>query len=472
MKKILALLLVFVMVFALAACGGGNDDPTEPSTPSTPSTPSGPESLEGKTLQIWAVVGPDYETEDKIDAKVWLWMVRAAIVEWGHINKVNLQFVSNYDQNSLMAAINSGSKPDLMFTSGKFPEAANLGLMSTLTDEQADKIAEVIGDSWFLTHRGDKYGIQAPWCGASMVYYNETMMQNYGVTTPKEYIEAGEWTWENYFKICKECTKDLDNDGKMDTWGSTTYAVGGGFGSAWTVDPESGRLINAMESDLSKEWLDMLYNAVVEDPCITNTYKHANVAGSGIAMSISDCEPYNFYHTYQTLANGDVIRAVQRPTRLPDSEVVFPTTTWMFGVPKGSDEADAAVDLITYICKAGLKWMEDHSEGVFQTDYEGITGACDYSAAWLEKYNAFIEERHERYEEVKDIWDVEFNERMMELYKNNTKLFGGSYAGVSSPWQGAGAFSAIFKEPPASSLPKLSAAMDAMVEKYNTLYVF
>ncbi len=483
MKRILALLLVFVMVFALAACTKPAE-PTDPSTPSGPSNPSNPTNptgngggdIKGKTLQIWAVVGPEYETEDKIDAKVWLWMVRAAIVEWAHLNDVNLNFVSNFDQTSLMAAIHSGSKPDLVFTSGNFPSAANLGLLETLNAEQQAKIAEVIGDSWFLEHRGDVYGIQAPWCGAAMVYYNESMMELYGVKTPKEYIEAGEWTWENYLKICRECTRDTDGNGTIDTWGSTTYSVGGGFGAAWTVDPATGKLLNAMETTETKAWLDLLFDAVVENPCLTNNYKFADTPGSGIAMSIGDCEPYNFYHTYKTLSNGDVIRAVQMPTRFADDEVTFKTTTWMFAVPKNSDEVDAAVDLICYIAKAGMKWMEDHSKGLFETEWEGITGATDYSAAWLEQYNDFMDERDERYAEIEEMWDVAFNETMMNLYKENLKTFGGNYAGVSSPWQGATSggydFSSIFKAPPATSLPTLSAAVQAMIDKYNDLYVF
>ena len=41
MKKALALILTFVMMLSLAACGGGNDDKTpDNSAPSTPITPS------------------------------------------------------------------------------------------------------------------------------------------------------------------------------------------------------------------------------------------------------------------------------------------------------------------------------------------------------------------------------------------------------------------------------------------------
>jgi hypothetical protein len=244
----------------------------------------------------------------------------------------------------------------------------------------------------------------------------------------------------------------------------------------YIVDPATGKLSNQMESEKTKLWIEKLYDAVVTNPCIVNKYAHATTAGSGIAMSSSDCDPYNFYHTYQELSNGDIIRAVPRPTRYAGEDVTYACTTWMFAVPKNSDEPDAAVDLLTYICKAGLKWMEDHSEGVFETEYEGIIGATDYSAAWLEKYNEFLEERHEKYDEIKGMWDVEFNATMMQSYKDNTKLFGGSYAGMVSPWQGAKGsgydFSSLYSQPPASSIPVLSKAMENLVNTYNSLYVF
>ena len=66
MKKALALILTFVMMLSLAACGGGNDDTapdnSAPSTPSTPGTPSTDDSNAGGdsnevqdvTLKIWS----------------------------------------------------------------------------------------------------------------------------------------------------------------------------------------------------------------------------------------------------------------------------------------------------------------------------------------------------------------------------------------------------------------------------------
>ncbi len=62
MKKALALILTFVMMLSLAACGGGNDDKApDNSAPSTPSTPSTDDSNAGGdsnevqdvTLKIW-----------------------------------------------------------------------------------------------------------------------------------------------------------------------------------------------------------------------------------------------------------------------------------------------------------------------------------------------------------------------------------------------------------------------------------
>ncbi|MBQ9980253.1 MAG: BMP family ABC transporter substrate-binding protein, partial [Oscillospiraceae bacterium] len=53
MKKILALVLVLVMVFALAACGAPADTPSTPDAPSTTSTPSTPSTPDFKVGAIY-----------------------------------------------------------------------------------------------------------------------------------------------------------------------------------------------------------------------------------------------------------------------------------------------------------------------------------------------------------------------------------------------------------------------------------
>lgn len=58
MKKALALILAFVMMLSLAACGGGNDSKTPdssgtPSNTDTPSTSGDTKEVQDVTLKIW-----------------------------------------------------------------------------------------------------------------------------------------------------------------------------------------------------------------------------------------------------------------------------------------------------------------------------------------------------------------------------------------------------------------------------------
>lgn len=53
MKKTLALILAFVMMLSLAACGGGNDSKTPDNSGSTPSTSGDSKEVQDVTLKIW-----------------------------------------------------------------------------------------------------------------------------------------------------------------------------------------------------------------------------------------------------------------------------------------------------------------------------------------------------------------------------------------------------------------------------------
>jgi len=46
-----------------------------------------------------------------------------------------------------------------------------------------------------------------------VTYFNKKMIQDYGLTSPFEYMKNNEWTIENWAKLTKSVSKDLDNDG-------------------------------------------------------------------------------------------------------------------------------------------------------------------------------------------------------------------------------------------------------------------
>jgi multiple sugar transport system substrate-binding protein len=53
----------------------------------------------------------------------------------------------------------------------------------------------------------------------TMLCYNKTMFADVGVESLPTKWNDPEWTWDEWVSQLKKCVRDLDGDGKMDTWG-------------------------------------------------------------------------------------------------------------------------------------------------------------------------------------------------------------------------------------------------------------
>jgi len=49
----------------------------------------------------------------------------------------------------------------------------------------------------------------------SVMFFNKQLVENYGLASPFEYMKNNEWTVDNWAKLVKSVSKDLDNDGKI-----------------------------------------------------------------------------------------------------------------------------------------------------------------------------------------------------------------------------------------------------------------
>lgn len=486
MKKILALLLVLCLMFGLVACGGkntgdtnadnsgssnndnsNNDNSNNDNSNNDNNNNTGDKPYAGKTLQIWGLVGDQYQSIDKINAKNWLWMVCAAIEEWAYLNDVKLEYVAPYNQDSLIGSINSGAKPDFCMATQAFPAVANMGLIQPFTEEQKAKLTAITGESWLQMYRGEAYGILPPWTGAETVKYNRSMMERYGIKTPQEYIDEGNWTWETYMKVARECTKDIDGDGKLDTVGSTVESMQR-FVDVVIEDPVTGALTSNMSSEKNKAFAEMIYKGAVEDKCLNTTYRVVtDLKSPAIAMSIQDGEAYNFMQNYKVLSNGDIIETCLPPSYKKGEDPRLSLTNYNFFIPIGSDDADAATDMIAYIMKAGMKWIADHSEGLYKTEHKGITGACKYSKAWKELYDDFLWERDDEYAKIDD-YNEEAYKQLLEDFLNLPKSPGRKYSNVNTSIYTA---KEMFEAPPATSMATLEPTLKNQCTKYNDLFL-
>jgi hypothetical protein len=207
-----------------------------------------------------------------------------------------------------------------------------------------------------LTYGTDKVGMVLPWTGTMMLYYNKTMFEEYEVKTPKEYFDEGQWNWDNFMKVMEEMTKDKDDDGEVDTYGLN--------GDSWgnVVNPwaqnEKGELISVIDEPWLQEFFQIKYTAFNDKISISGKNNiQKNVVYPMFSMQISDCEPYNFEHMFQTIANGNELEVVPAPEWVGDNGEKLATskvTQACVSLAANTDEREMAVDCLAYLLMCGL----------------------------------------------------------------------------------------------------------------------
>ncbi len=503
MKRFFAMLLVFCMVFGLVACSkpvtnpdnttGKNDGPTVPKV-TTPirddvgdvtvdtMKPTGniadsndefvnPEKFGGKELQIYGLSSVVYDDIENMEGHgSFLWMMRAAADDWAALNNVTLSYEGDYNANTILGAINSGDRPDLLMFNQEIPGAANLGIAKAFTEEEYKAISDIIGTSLLdcMNYKGQCYGLILPWSGATWFAYNESLFESYGAKTPLEYYLEGNWTWETMEDCFESVTKDFDGNGKIDktdTYGNSTTL-------AWIKpyqyeEKDDGTLVSLIEtSKYFRTYAEMRYRGVKEtlswagpdnQRCTITTTPRPGT-------HIGDTEWYNFQHLIQTNDAGEVIRKVPMPVYSNDDPQRYTILTQQsLSMMSSCDELEATLSLICYMMKVGMRYMSDLSCGLYKCTYEGMRGASSYSKDYLIRLAEIIEERREEFAELED-WDQATYEKMVNDVLQSDTIVRRRYTGDES------LASELSTMPPASALPIAAQKQKAWIAKYNSLY--
>ena len=504
MKRILALLLVLCMALSLIACGkkpadnegtkpGANNGPTAPKetvpiredindvtvdtmkpaegVPDSNDEYVNPEKFGGKTLQIYGCSSITYDDIENMEGEgTFVWMMRAAIADWAALNNVTISYEGGYNPSTILGAINSGDKPDLLLMNQEIPGAANLGIADKFSDDEKKAIADIIGEPLLnaCNYKGASHGLILPWSGATWVRYNETMFENYGVKSPIDYYKEGNWTWETMEDCFESVTKDFEGNGKIDksdTYGCSTLIM--------MMEPyqyeekEDGTLVSLIEtSEYFRRYAEMRYKGVKETLSLAgpSNQRCTIVTTPRPATHIGDVEWYNFKHMYRFNDIGEKIKTAPLPVfSLDDPQRFTILTQQSLSIMSSCDEREATMSLICYMMKVGMRYMSDFSCGLYKCTYEPMRGACDYSKDYLARLAEIIQERRAEFAELED-WDQETYEKMVaDMLKSDT-IVRRRYTGKQN------LSSKLSELPPASSLPLAAASQKAWLDKYNSLY--
>ncbi len=225
-KRILCLVFALcLMVSVMSACGGKKDKDKD-KTSSTPSTNSNSGTIEGidPDMTGWEDFNPYEkmpETSKGVTVRYATW-----IDQWNDIGgytlsnvkkdigiDVELYYVGQLSYvQEIMTKIAAKDIPDVFISnesSGAFPItlqiAAPINKVSSveLKDPRFDQIflqdATIEGNIYYLNTIGN------PMANGNMVFYNKSLFEENGYTTPEEYFENGTWSWDTMLK----CAKDI-----------------------------------------------------------------------------------------------------------------------------------------------------------------------------------------------------------------------------------------------------------------------
>lgn len=116
-----------------------------------------------------------------------------------------------------------GRGPDLFFIFGEhFNDLAEIGALKDLS-KLAERDEDFVQERFYSSALNcGKYGERQyalPYeCAPKLMFVNKTILTREGIALPKE-----DWTWEDFYEICKAVTKDTDGNGTPDQFGVVGY---------------------------------------------------------------------------------------------------------------------------------------------------------------------------------------------------------------------------------------------------------
>ena len=489
MKRLFALLLVLVMIVGLVACGGKKTDPTDPTTGTNPTNGTqaptvNDKPFKGKKLQLYgfgsetsySAFGDEEGAMSGVGS--YLWMQRAAIIEWATANEVTIEFKGSFNQNVVLAAMNSGDKPDMFSISNQFPALANYGLAAAFTEAEYNELAKHMNTTkWLDTmmYNGKSSGVLLPWTGFFSVHVNIDLCERYGIKSPVDYFTEGNWNWDTMKKFFEEVTKDVDGDGKTDSYAARSdFTLQGLVPMMTTIQTANGLLTDAIfDKSWAYDYAEFVYTYYHQKATIQKGSQSATVMAGNplIACQLTDCETYNPLSIFKVLTNGDRTVAVPIPeyTGKDAFQVAKPTQSAMY-MASSCDEREAVISLMSYLLECGDKYVSQMSHGALTSTYEGMKGSTEHSKKWMEQFAKGLAEREVTLADY-DHFDKNHMAKV-RAYNDDPKTVWDCPAG-SSTWTGVTDFYRVctYSDPPATALAAGRETFKTQIATYNDLYV-
>lgn len=122
--------------------------------------------------------------------------------------KVEIQMIEEGKYVSTIASrIAAGTQGDVFFQQGNFPaslsvlqplDLAKINFNDPIWKQETIEAGTIDGHKYIVNT------VSNVWDETDIILYNKTLFEENGITTPTEYYEAGNWTFETFEKACRD----------------------------------------------------------------------------------------------------------------------------------------------------------------------------------------------------------------------------------------------------------------------------
>lgn len=236
------------------------------------------------------------------------------------------------------------SGPDVIICNDVFPSALEIAqplqnivnLEDDFWDDNITNICTVGGNTYFVN------SLESVWENIDTIVYNKTIFSNNGLTSPLDYYNNGQWTWEN-FKKCAEAVKKLGYVGGY----ADADVINTSLGSPMiNYDPKAATFSAASSSALSVGY--QFEAQLYKEGLWSSTDWWGTFANGKIGLMAAGGVWGAKYNGAFKDADDNMLGMVPLPSSFNGKECKPTGSLRAYGIAKGAKNPEGAVYLLRY----------------------------------------------------------------------------------------------------------------------------
>lgn len=303
-KKIIALAMAVITVFALVACGNTKREIVK----LTLSTEDAEAILAAAGIRLpdveeasaagtvikyfgWNDDLHNYSEDEIVNTGFWTFTEKYGCeAEW-----VECDYLNRYDE--LSTYVLGGDPPDAYpgYDSSIFPSYCIKGVFSPVDDyiDYSTPLWEdmkLFADQYFSIG-GDHYLILTDRTHDNVVCYNRRVMEEWGFDDPADLYYNDEWTWDIFYNMCVDFSDPDENRYALDGWAFDSGLMHSCGTAIVKLNTETGLFESNMDEPAIERAANLLYN-LNKEQCIYPWYDNGWTTRNGVeggGMKEGDC---------------------------------------------------------------------------------------------------------------------------------------------------------------------------------------